>query len=232
MTTKTIERLVDRYKNKPILRGLIQLVPFGIGAAVDVALVTIIENIREDRAREYYDRFAKDDVLLTPKIIESEDFVHAYISTTRAALNTRRREKIHYFANLLISYVSSSEIHTIDEYEEYLSILDDMSYRELGILAVLSQYEKEYDQADENGSDRSVHLWNRFSSEVCLMFSIPTGELSSIMTRLNRTGLYTTFTGYSSVAENNLSYIGRIGELTPLYRKFEKLIRSKDDEFE
>jgi hypothetical protein len=233
MNTKTIERLANRYAKDPIIRGLVQLIPMGIGSAADVALVTILENIREDRAREFFDELEKGAVQLTPEIIKKEDFLHAYFSTARAALNSRRREKIRYFARLLTSSISSSKISTIDEYEECLSILDELSFRELGILVVLSRYEKEYShEAGESGSDRSVRFWDQFSSEVCSRFSIPPGELSSIITRLNGTGLYVTFTGYSSVAEKSLSYTGRIGELTPLYRKFEKLIRPEEGEFE
>jgi len=227
MHTKTIGRLANRYAKDPIIRGLVQLIPGGIGSAADVALVTILENIREDRAREFFDELEKGAVQLT------EDSLHAYFATARAALNTRRREKIRYFARLLTSSISSSEISTLDEYEECLSILDEISYRELGILVVLSRYEKEYPhQAGERDYNRRARFWNQFSSEVCSRFSIPPGELSSIITRLNRTGLYVTFTGYSSVAESNLSYTGRIGELTPLYRKLEKLIRLEECEFE
>lgn len=233
MNAKTIELLDNRYVDKPIIRGLVQLIPCGIGSAIDVALVTKFENFQKDRLRELFDGLAKGDVQLTPEIIESEDFLHAFFSTIRAVLNTRRREKIRYFAHLLHSTINSSEISKTDEYEEYLSILDEISCRELGILVVLSRYEKEYPrQAEKNGADRSVQFWDQFSSEVCSRFSVSPEELSNIITRLNRTGLYITFTGYSSVAESNLNYTGRIGELTPLYIKLEKLIRPKECEFE
>ncbi len=232
MNTETIEQLANRYQTNPIIRGLVQVIPFGIGSAVDVALVTILENIREDRAREFFDELEKGAVQLTPEIIESEDFLHCYFSTARAALNTRRREKIRYFARLLTSSISSSEISTVDEYEECLSILDEISYRELGILAVLSRYEKEHPhQAGESDYDCRVRFWDQFSAEVCSKFSVHREEFSSILTRLNRTGLYMTATGYSSRTEASLNFRGRIGDLTPLYKKFEKLIRPDEGEF-
>ena len=233
MNRKTLERLANRYAENPVTRALVQLIPCGIGSAADTALVTILENIREDRAREFFDELKRGDVELTPEIIKSEDFLHAYFATAKAALNTRRREKIRCFACLLTSSIDSSEISTIDEYEECLGILDEISFRELGILVILSRYEKDYPhQAGERDYDRRVRFWDRFSSEVCSRFSIPRGDLSSIITRLNRTGLYETFVGYSSVAESNLSYTGRIGALTPLYRKLEKLIRPDEGKFE
>ena len=51
MNIGTIEQLVNRYEKKPIIKGLVQLIPCGIGSAADVALVTMVEKIREDRAR-------------------------------------------------------------------------------------------------------------------------------------------------------------------------------------
>jgi len=227
MKTKTIEQLANRYQTNPVIRGLIQLVPWGIGSAADVALVTILENIRNDRAREFFDELGKGTVQLTPEIIESEDFLHRYFSTVRAALNSRRREKIRYFARLLTSSITSSEISTIDEYEEYLSILDELSFRELGLLVVLSRYEKEnFLQDDTDPIQRPNRFWDQFSSEVCSRFSISNGELNGILARLNRTGLYRTIVGMYP------GYTGGRGELTPLYAKLEKMIRPEEGEFE
>ena len=225
MTTETIEQLANRYQANPMIRGLIQLIPFGIGSAADVALVTTLERIREDRAREFFDELEKGAVQLTPGIIEKEDFLHCYFSTVRAALNTRRREKIRYFARLLTSSICSSEIATVDEYEECLSILDEIGYRELGILVVLSRYEKEYPQGKETDVQRTNRFWDPFSSEICSSFSISREELFGILTRLNRTGLYATIVG------TYIGYTGGRGKLTPLYTKLEKLIRPEEDGF-
>ena len=228
MNTGTIEQVVSRYPaTSPMFRGLIQLIPCGIGSAIDVAVVTKLENIHKDKLREFFDELEKGAIPLTPEIIESEDFLHCYISTVRAALNTRRREKIRYFARLLTSSISSSEISTVDEYDECLSILDELSFRELGILIVLSRYEKKYSYQDGGSHiQKADQFWERFSSEVCSGFSIPREELNGMLIRLNRTGLYyETFIG--SYESNRAR-----GALTPLYAKLEKLIKPEDCEFE
>ena len=226
MKTETIKQLANRYQTNPAIRGLIQLLPFGIGSAADVALVTILEKIRNDRAIEFFNELGKSTVQLTPEIIESEDFLHRYFSTVRAALNSYRREKIRYFARLLTSSVTSSEISTIDEYEEYLSILDELSFRELGLLVVLSRYEKEnFLQDDRDPIQRPNRFWDQFSSEISSRFSISYEELNGILARLNRTGLYRTIIGMYP------GYTGGRGELTPLYAKLEKMIRPEEGEF-
>lgn len=227
MKTETIEQLAKRYQTNPVIRGLIQLLPCGIGSAIDVAVVTKLENIHKDKLREFFDELGKGAVQLTPEIIESEDFLHRYFFTVRAALNSRRREKIRYFARLLTSSITTSEISTIDEYEEYLGILDELSFRELGILVVLSRYEKEnFLQDDTDPIQRPNRFWDLLSSEVCSRFSIPDGELNGILARLNRTGLYRTIVGMYP------GYTGERGELTPLYAKLEKMIRPEEGEFE
>ena len=227
MNTETIEQLGNRYQTSPLIRAIIQVIPLGIGSAVDVALDTIIEENRHDKARDFFDELENGNVQLTQEIIESKEFLHCYFSTFKAALNSHRREKICYFARLLTSSITLSEISTIDEYEEYLSILDDLSFRELEILIVLSRYEKEYFlQGDKNHLQRANRFWDQFSSEVCSKFSISNGELDGMLARLNRTGLYKTIIGTYT------GYKGGQGELTPLYTKLEKMIRAEENKFE
>lgn len=225
MTTVTIEQLSDMYQTNPAIRALIQLVP--IVSVADAALVTKIEKTRTERARVFFDELGNGTVQLTQEMIESEDFLHCYFSTLKAASNSHRREKIRYFARLLTSSITLSEISTIDEYEEYLSILDDLSFRELELLIVLSRYEKEYFlQDDKNPLQRANRLWDQFSPEVCSKFSISDGELDGMLARLNRTGLYKTIIG------TYVGYNGGRGELTPMYAKLEKMIRAEENEFE
>jgi hypothetical protein len=227
MKRKTIEQLANRYQTNPLIRGLIQLVPCGIGSALDVALVTALENIHNDKLKEFFDELNKGAIQLTPETIESENFLHCYFSTVRAALNSRRREKIRYFARLLTSSINLSEIVTVDEYEEYISILDELSFRELGLLVILSRYEKEnFRQDDTDPIQRPNRFWDQFSTEVCSRYSISEGEFNGILARLNRTGLYRTIFGMYP------GYRGSKGELTPMYAKLEKMIRPDEDEFE
>lgn len=44
-----LAELADRYKDKPIMRGLVQLVPLGIGSAVDTVVLTKLANYRAAR---------------------------------------------------------------------------------------------------------------------------------------------------------------------------------------
>ena len=54
-----VKPLLERYEGNRVIRGLIQLVPFGIGSAVDVVLVKTLEKMQENRARSYFDALVK-----------------------------------------------------------------------------------------------------------------------------------------------------------------------------
>jgi len=209
--------LAKRYEKSPVIRALVQLIPLGIGGAADAALTTIISNIREDRARTFFDELAAQGLPLTEKEMQSEDFLHAYFATCKAALNTRRREKIRLFAGLLHNYASNPT--EFEEFEEHLSVLDDLSYREFQVLVILKQYEEANPQRqEENELKRANRFWDGFLAECATKLKIPTEEINGMLTRLNRTGLYQTIVGAY------LDYSGDRGRLTPnFYRFIEKL---------
>ncbi|MED4378683.1 hypothetical protein P9274_23975 [Schinkia azotoformans] len=120
------ESVLEDYKNNSVIRGLIQLVPYG--ALVDNMITISYNNILIDRSKIFYSELNSGSIILTPEVIESEDFLHAYFSTYKAALYTRQRNKIRFFARLLRSGLIEQSIVNINEYEDYLKILDELSY--------------------------------------------------------------------------------------------------------
>ena len=220
-TNSKIFGLAKRYEGNPVLRALVQLVPFGIGTAADAALTTIITNIRKDRARAFFDELATRGFPLTEDEIQNEDFLHAYFATCKAAFNTRQREKIRLFARLLHNYASKPT--EFEEFEEHLSILDGLSYREFQILLILKKYDEANPQREkENELQRTQRFWASFQSECTKRLKIPKDEINGILTRLNRTGLYQTIVG------TYLNYAGDRGHLTPNFYRFIEKLKTTD----
>ena len=135
-----VQSLLNRYQGNRVIRGLLQLVPFGIGSALDVVLIGTIEKIRMERAQVYFDELASGDLVVNSALLESEDFLHCYVLTTRLALNFRRREKITMFARLLKNSIRDTGDVDVDEYEDCANILDELSYREIQALSLLDEY--------------------------------------------------------------------------------------------
>ncbi len=117
--------LLKYYDNK-WTRSLIQLIPFGVGSAVDVFIKDALDNIRTDRLRTFFNQLEKGEITLSDEVIKSEDFLHNYFSTIRIVLNTKRREKIELFGNYFQHSINNSPLLG-DTYEDYLKILDELT---------------------------------------------------------------------------------------------------------
>ncbi len=212
--SENINDLLLRYDNAA-LRSLIQLIPYGIGSAIDVLIVNRINNIRRERTRVFFDELAYQ-TKIKPKDLEDNEFLHAFFATMRFALNTHRSEKIILFAKLFSNFSAGNGFNAVDEYEEMLSILDDLSFREIQVMQILYRFEK-----DISIKEREIYIskasdyWNEFWAAISLEIGIPKEEISGFLERLKRTGLYNTFDGYVG---------GELGHLTPNFYKFIKLL--------
>ena len=218
-----IKKLCAPYDKRPVIRALIQLIPYGIGSAIDTAVVTSIINIREERFRTFFDELARGEIELSEDQISKENFLHAFFSTTRAALNTRRREKIQLFGKLFLQYCKASnfeDLESLDSYEEFLKILDDLSYQEFCILHILQSYEtaESTDPAPPNKLMKADSFWEKFLEKIEQKLNISHDEVPGMLARLNRTGFYATITG------GYLSYEGDRGNLTVNYYSFLKFL--------
>ena len=219
-----LEALVERYENNPVIQALAGLLigltgPFGATlSALERAIQAKVIQMHQERLRTFFDELASGRIKLTEEVIQQEDFLHAFMATTRAVLRTRREEKIRLFARLLASFGQETDRISVDNFEDSLNILDDLSCREFFVLLTLKKYEEQTPFLEgENELQRASRFWNQFTSEVCAKLGISTEELRGMLARLNRTGLYKTFTGAF------FDYRGGMGTTTPNLDRLLKL---------
>jgi hypothetical protein len=223
MNIQPIETLVKRYERSPIIRALVQLIPLSIGSAVDTALLTHIQNLRAERARIFFDELERGAVSLQPELLQNNEFLHCYFATVSAALRTHRDEKIQAFARLLRSATIDGKLKIIDEYEEFLGILDDMSFREVALLSMLDHWELKHPyQLDENDLQRANRFWEGFIQQAENDLSILPDEMDAVLFRLGRTGCYELFTG------SFFDDTGGKGKTTPLFQRLKTLVFSNE----
>lgn len=220
MAENTLEKILQYYDNR-IIRALIQFIPLGIGSALDVVLIKTLENIREDRARAFFDELSNGNVLIDESLLQSEDFLHSYFATSKMALNSRRREKIQMFARLLKSSIIGEGPQEIDEYEDFLGILDELSYRELRALAIMDEFSSMPRTAEQNDLAWTNTFWDEFVNRLGVELKTPPEEVSDFMNRISRTGCYEMFTG------SYYNYTGGKGKLTPIYKRLKNFIMEK-----
>jgi len=222
------DRLVRRYQGQPLLRALAQLIPLGIGSALDTALATHYSNIQQSRLQSLFDELGRGNIALTPALIESEDFLHCYFAALRATVNTRRREKIHLFARLLAGAAKYDDIASVDAFEEYLALLEDLSYRELILLSILDRLQASHPHLpEENDLQRTLRFWGEFETAAADA-GIRLGDLDAMMLRLARTGCFETYQG------RYYSDTGGKGKLTSMYFNLKQavgMLGSHDPEY-
>lgn len=210
--------LMERYAASPIVRALIQLVPFGAGSATDSLVMDTVVRMREERSRVFFDELVRGEILLDDGVLKDKDFVHAFFATTAYALNSRRNEKIEMFAQLLKSSQLSGGPANFDEYEDFLKILDELSFREVRTLALYDRYSERPKQPDQNDLQWVETFWGEFENLALMELGIAREEIADFMNRIARTGCYEIFTGVYA------DYTGGKGKLTPTYHKLKAFV--------
>lgn len=215
------DELLKLYDNK-ITRSLIQLVPFGIGSAVDILIKDTIENIKKERLTAFFNQLETGQITLTEEIIKSEDFLHNYFSTIRIVLNTRRREKIKLFGNLFRHGIKDTLNILEEEYEYFLTILDELTLQEIEILSILNQLEsKTNPQQNQRNAilNANKEIWQEFREIMMTKFQIDNNSLDDILIRIERTGcLY-----LPRISANDLRPYAAM--TTDIYKKLKECIR-------
>ncbi len=210
-----IAKLSMEYIERPVIRALLQVIPFW--GTADTLLQHRAEEIRSERIRFFFDELAKGKHELTEELINSNDFLHCYFKTLRAALNTRQHEKIKMFARLLNNSANNEMFVDADEYEDFLDILDTVSFREFVLLEILRKYEVSTTSKREQ-LIKIRSYWSLFKSEVIDKLKIPEAEFNAYMSRLERTGLFQKLGG--TIFGND----GNFGTTTQLFARLREFV--------
>ena len=217
--TASAVSLAERYERHPVVRTLVRLIPYA--SAAEAAVLTVVANIRRDRTEVFFDELASANAIDNPELLESEDFVHCFFSTAKFALNTRRREKIRMFARLLNrSAQSDGGLSDVDEYEDFLGILDELSYRELRALDVLDSFYETHAANGPNEMEQIMGFWDAFCRRLSAELQIPQDEVPDFMSRIGRTGCLQEHVGWDATTG--------MGRLTPTYRRLKEFVQAED----
>jgi len=229
-----IDKLAEYYTSKPSLQALALFLPQT--TQLSGLLKLRADEIAKIRAKVFFEELDNGKMELTPKMIQSEDFVHRFVITAKAAVNTFRHEKIRRFAQLFRSSIQNNTIDNTDEYEEHLQIIDDLSEREYLLLCILEKYEKslplesipyvECDQKDiqeYKEVKRAKSIWSEFTSESSSCLNISSQTTANMLTRIARTGCYETLVSHLYFDKVHVE-----GKLTSTWFRIRSLVDEKD----
>ena len=152
-----------------------------------------------------------------------EPWLHACYVTIEAVLRTDRKEKIRWFAKLMLSSLGDSPKLDLErEHETYLKILDDLTCLEIAMPATLLVFET-------TRSGGRLFWWGDYIKEITIRYSIAEREVYPLLARLVRTGTYVLdpATGFKTG-----SYIGQgvQGSLTSVYYRLASMVEVRRED--
>ena len=194
-----IEQLLDIQAN-PIVSSFFQGIPV-IGNLIDSTMESVFQTFQKKKMQELTDTILSDDHEITSDMVNDIEFIMNFAKTTDAVLRLTTNDKVKYFGNLIRNgYLSGNHIEN-DLFEEYLEILNTMTYREIQYLTDYKLYccTKRQESKEIFYPD---NLFKEFSSEYSKKIGISENELYSVFTRLKRTGFVSE---EYETAEGNIS---------------------------
>lgn len=122
--------------------------------------------------------------------VESDEFISAYLATEHALMKASSKSKFNFLLNLFVQGSNSGRIdREPDAYQEVLSIVDELSERELMILYHLYNYERDHGMMDGQLSRDHGHQVKYLTG----VTDLERVHVVALLVRLRRTGLIITF---------------------------------------
>lgn len=163
------------------LSSLLGLIP-GAGSFINDEISKAINEFQLKKRNELLDVILSGNYEITSNLVKDEEFIINFCKTCEAVNRLATNDKVKYFGNLIRnSYLTDEKIEN-DEFEEYIHILEDISYREINYLVFLKENE------DKMKKEKKILKWHEFVKAFNEKFNIPRANIYNIFYRLKRTG--------------------------------------------
>lgn len=140
MVDQHLPTTLDKYRSSRELRAALQMIPFGIGAAIDSYFGSKAD---EDAERRIFRLITdvQDDMLRLSKSVDIEyaktaDYAQLFKGAVEVAHRDLKNEKIDVLKNALISFAMKRGRNS-DFFHSVLEMLDHLSHSEIQMLAEL-----------------------------------------------------------------------------------------------
>lgn len=170
-------------KENPVVDGVllsfVKAIPI-IGDMIDSSMNSMLEDFQNKKEKEFIDTILKNGDRITTDQVNDVEFIVNYARTLEAVKRLANNDKVKYYGNLIRNgYLSETRIQN-DEFEEFVTILNDMSYREIQYLVFFAECEK-------NSEVCLVHNgWSKFEVKFEQEFHLR--NVYGIFERIKRTG--------------------------------------------
>ena len=133
LSLQNMNDLVD-IKGNPVVSSVliapIKAIPV-IGDLLDSTTDKLLEDFQRKKEQELIEVILKDSNSITNEMVNDVEFIVNFAKTREAVRRLATNDKVKYFGNLVRNgYLAGNHIEN-SEFEEYLDILNTMSYREI-----------------------------------------------------------------------------------------------------
>lgn len=167
-------------KHNPAVSAIISCVkkvPL-IGDLIDDSLERILNDFQNKKQQQLLDVIAEVSTgAVTSDMVNDVEFLMSFAKTVNAVNKLLNGDKVKFYGNLLKNgYLREREKIEVDEFEEYLELIDSLSFRELEYLSFFQEF------SDKHSGRLVYQNWKEFSKEFRGRF--PNRNVDSVFKRL------------------------------------------------
>ena len=186
--------MINNIYNNPVASAFFGLVkpflPF-IGDFTDEVIKNKLSDFQGIKRKEFCEIVFSNYELVTIEMVSDVEFIMEFMKTLDVVNRLSSNNKVKYLANLFKnSYITTKE-RNLDEYEEWLNRLSDLSYREIILLEYLYECDKKMNNLQiESNEPFSIKQksWELFLQNEKKLFGLNDIDLSAIISGTSRTG--------------------------------------------
>nr|WP_308627280.1 hypothetical protein [uncultured Eisenbergiella sp.] len=218
---QNIDTIIDT-KHNPVISAFvssIKTVPF-IGDLIDDSLEYALTDFQSKKQQQLLEVINNASIgIVTFDMVNDVEFIMSFSKTRNAVNKLLSGDKVKFYGNLLVNgYLSERDKISADEFEEYLELINSLSYRELEYLSFFKEFSNEY-------RGRLVYQnWRKFGIEFRNNF--PNRDVYSVFKRLQRTGFISEVIETADIEGETLSLdINSVGfETESEFSRFNEIV--------
>ena len=171
LSLQNINDIVD-IKGNPVVSSVlmapVKAIPI-IGDLIDSSADALLDDFQKKKEQELIDVILTNSTAITTEMVNDVEFIINYARVVEAVKRLATNDKIKFFGNLIRNGYLSGEHIENSEFEEYIDILNTMSYREIKYLVDYKIYCEEQDKDKKYKSKRMGKSFLKFYDMVLKM---------------------------------------------------------------
>ena len=140
MELQNVDTVID-VKHNPVISAFIstiKTVPY-IGELIDDSLESVLSEFQSKKQQKLLEVIRQASLgTVTSDMVNDVEFIMGFAKTKNAVDKLSNGDKVKFYGNLLVNgYLNDKDKISVDEFEEYLELINSLSYRELEYLSFL-----------------------------------------------------------------------------------------------